>query len=76
MVSSGVLNQSKMIKGVKIEKDKSIENLANSVFTQLDKIANPEGKVQTQTTSSGLTFFPLENALKELIDIKKKNTTS
>lgn len=65
-----------MIKGVKIEKDKSIENLTNSVFTQIDKIANPEGKVQTQTMPSGLAFFSLENALKELVDLKNKNTTS
>lgn len=62
-----------MINGVKIEKDKSIEKLTNSVFTQLDKIANPEGESKPQLNSSGLATFSLQDALKELIEIKNKS---
>lgn len=64
-----------MYKGVQIEKDKSIDKLAADVFSKLDKIANPEGIKQPVINPSGLAQFSLEDALRELSELKKKPTS-
>lgn len=63
------------MRGVNIEKDPSIEKLSKSVFEQLDKIANPE-KPAKPVTKSGLAFHSLEDALRELSELKNKTPTS
>lgn len=64
-----------MYKGVQIEKDKSIDKLAADVFSKLDKIANPDGVKKPSQSPSGLAQFSLEDALRELSDLKKKSTS-
>lgn len=64
-----------MYKGVQIERDKSVDKLAADVFSKLDKIANPEGAKQPKITPSGLAQFSLEDALRELSELKKKSTS-
>lgn len=61
-----------MIHGVKIEKDPQIDKLAADVFSKLNKIANPEGKKEKP---SGLVSLSMEEALKELLEMKKKLTS-
>lgn len=62
--------------GVTIEKDKSIEALTKNVFSQLDKIANPVGAKKPSISPTGLTNFSVEDALRELLEMKKKATSS
>ena len=64
-----------MYKGVQIENDKSIDKLAADVFSKLNTIANPEGTKQPIFLSSGLAHFSLEDALRELNELKNKPTS-
>jgi len=62
-----------MYKGVQIEKDPSINKLVGDVFTQLNKIGNPEGK---KDNPSGFGALSVEDAIKELLELQKNKPTS
>jgi hypothetical protein len=58
-----------------IEKDPTIEKLAKSVFEQLMEIDRKENPIETPATSNspnGVQSFSVEDAIKELIELKKK----